>query len=364
MKVLIAGGGTGGHVYPGIGVAEPLMSTRPGSEVVFVGGRRGLEAQVVPASGFRIRYMVTRGFPRRAWWRWPAALASNLVGFVQALAIVASEKPDVVLGTGGYVSGPVALAARMLGRPLLLQEQNSIPGLANRWLARLADEVHLSFVEARSYFPRRDHLKVSGNPIRDYILSGDRGAAIQEFGLTAGRPTVFIFGGSRGAHRINEAALEAMRRLKGRVDVQFILQTGREDFEWAREAVAGEQLPAKVLPFLTRIHMAYAAADLVVCRAGAMTLAEIAAVGVNAANLVDRGAAAMIPDRELTGERLANEIAHWLSDRPALSRMSANARKFARPDAAERIVKSLERWAAGRRAVHATRLDDGEAEAG
>jgi UDP-N-acetylglucosamine--N-acetylmuramyl-(pentapeptide) pyrophosphoryl-undecaprenol N-acetylglucosamine transferase len=282
-----------------------------------------------------------------------------------------------VLGTGGYVSGPVSLAARILGRPLLLQEQNSIPGLANRWLARLADEVHLSFVEARSYFPRRDHLKVSGNPIRDYILSGDRSAALQEFGLAAGRPTVFIFGGSRGAHRINEAALEAMRRLKGRVDVQFILQTGREDLDWARGIVEAEQLPARVLPFLTRIHMAYAAADLVVCRSGAMTLAEIAACGtpsilvpyphaahdhqvVNASNLVDRGAAAMIPDRELTGERLANEIAHWLSDRPGLSRMSANARKFARPDAAERIVKSLERWSAGRRAALAAPGETGE----
>ena len=370
MKVLIAGGGTGGHVYPGIAVAEHLMRTRPGSEVVFVGGRRGLEAQVVPAAGFRLRFIETRGFPRRAWWRWPAAVLSNLVGLFQALSVVATERPDVVLGTGGYVSGPVSLAAWMLHRPLLLQEQNSIPGLANRWLARLADEVHLSFVEARSYFPRRDHLKVSGNPIRDYILSGDRGAALQEFGLVAGKPTVFIFGGSRGAHRINEAALEAMRRLKGRVDVQFILQTGRDDLEWARGVVEAEQLPARVLPFLTRIHMAYAAADLVVCRSGAMTLAEIAACGtpsilvpyphaahdhqaVNAANLVDRGAAAMILDRELTGERLANEIAHWLTDRQALSRMSANARTFARPDAAERIVRGLERWSAGRRAARA-----------
>lgn len=381
MKVLIAGGGTGGHVYPGIAVAEHLLRTRPGSEVVFVGGRRGLEAQVVPASGYRLRFILTRGFPRRAWWRWPAAVVSNIVGFVQALSVVASEKPDVVLGTGGYVSGPVSLAAWMLGRPLLLQEQNSIPGLANRWLARLADEVHLSFVEARSYFPRRDHLKVSGNPIRDYILSGDRAAALQEFGLAAGRPTVFIFGGSRGAHRINDAALEAMRRLKGRVDVQFILQTGREDFDWARGVVEAEQLPAKVLPFLTRIHMAYAAADLVVCRSGAMTLAEIAACGtpailvpyphaahdhqvVNAGNLVDRGAAAMILDRELSGDRLANEIAHWLSDRQALSRMSANARKFARPDAAERIVKSLERWSAGRRAAGAASPDEAEEEIG
>jgi UDP-N-acetylglucosamine--N-acetylmuramyl-(pentapeptide) pyrophosphoryl-undecaprenol N-acetylglucosamine transferase len=368
MKALIAGGGTGGHVYPGVAVAEQLQRSRPGDEVVFVGTRRGLEAQAVPEAGFPIRYIWTRGFPRRAWWRWPLVLVVNAIGFLQALWVVASERPDVVLGTGGYVSGPVSLAARLLGRPLLLQEQNSIPGIANRWLARIADEVHLSFVEARSWFERKDNLKVSGNPIREHILSGDRATALQEFGLERGRPTVFIFGGSRGARRINEAALDAMRRLKGRVDVQFILQTGREDFERARQVVEAEVLPARVMPFLRRIHQAYAAADLVVCRSGAMTLAEIAACGVpsllvpyphaahdhqavNAANLVDRGAAAMILDRELTGERLANEIAHWLSDRQGLSRMSANARTFARPDAAERIVRSLVRWSRGRRAV-------------
>src|SRR5262249_39540252 len=162
-------------------------------------------------------------------------------------------RPDVVLGTGGYVSGPVALAAWLTGRPLLLQEQNSVPGLANRFLARVADEVHLSFVEARSYFARKDHLKVSGNPVRSSILSGDRGTGVAEFGLTPGKPTVFVFGGSRGAHRINEAALDAMRRLKGRVEVQWILQTGRDDFAWAKEIVAREQLPAKVLEFLRRI---------------------------------------------------------------------------------------------------------------
>jgi UDP-N-acetylglucosamine--N-acetylmuramyl-(pentapeptide) pyrophosphoryl-undecaprenol N-acetylglucosamine transferase len=217
---------------------------------------------------------------------------------------------------------------------------------------------------------------VSGNPVRQYILSGDRSTALQEFGLAEGRPTVFIFGGSRGAHRINQAAIEAMRKLQGRVDVQFILQTGREDFEWARGTVDAEKLPARVLPYLRRIHMAYAAADLVVCRSGAMTLAEIAACGtpailipyphaahdhqvVNAANLVERGAAAMILDHELTGERLAQEIAHWLSDKQGLSRMSANARTFTRPDAAERIVRSLERWGAGRRAARVTAGEGG-----
>ena len=370
MKIMICGGGTGGHVYPGIAVAGEVKRLHANAEIVFVGTRRGLEATVVPQSGFRLRTILTRGFPRRAWWRWPWALFLNLLGWPQALAVVLTERPDVVLGTGGYASGPVALAAWLLRKPLILQEQNSVPGLANRWLARLADEVHLSFVEARSYFARKDNLKVTGNPVRAYILNGDRAAAIQEFGLAAGRPTVFIFGGSRGAHRINEAALDAMRRLKGRVDVQFILQTGREDFDWARGLVEKESLPAKILPFLQRIDLAYAVADLVVCRSGAMTLAEIAVCGtpailvpypyaahdhqtVNASNLVDRGAAAMILDRELTGERLAKELAHLLADRQALSRMSAHARTFARPDAAERLARSLLRWGQGRRQARA-----------
>jgi len=376
MKILIAGGGTGGHVYPGIAVAEQLVRMRPHAEVVFVGGRRGLEAHAVPESGFRIRYILTRGFPRRAWWRWPVALLANLIGLGQALWVVASERPDAVLGTGGYVSGPVAMAAWLLGRPLLLQEQNSIPGLANRWLARVADEVHLSFTEARAYFKRKDNLKVTGNPVRNHILGGDRGQALKVFDLAEGKPTLFIFGGSRGAHRINESALDAMRRLKGRVDLQFILQTGREDFDWAKGVVEAEQLPARVMPFLRDIHLAYAVADLVVCRSGAMTLAEIAACGtpailvpypyaahnhqeVNAHNLVERGAAALLLDRELTGERLAKEIAHLVADRQTLRRMSANARTFARLDAAERIVRSLERWAQGRGAVQETPAGNG-----
>src|SRR5437867_8345259 len=156
MKVMFAGGGTGGHVFPGIAVAEELQRSRPGAEVVFVGGRRGLESQAVPEAGFRIRHVLTRGFPRRAWWRWPVSLIANVIGFFQSLWLVADERPDVILGTGGYVSGPVSVAAWIFGRPLIIQEQNSIPGLSNRWLARIADEVHLSFVEARSYFARKD----------------------------------------------------------------------------------------------------------------------------------------------------------------------------------------------------------------
>ena len=364
MKVIIAGGGTGGHVFPGIAVAEELRTQHPQVQVLFVGGRRGLEAQAVPEAGFRLRTLATAGFARRRPWSWPWVAVVNVFGFLQALWVVLSERPRAVLGTGGYVSGPVSVAARMLGVPLLIQEQNSIPGLTNRWLSRIANEVHLSFLEARRYFPRRDHLKVTGNPVRAVILSGEREQALREFRLDARRPTLFVFGGSLGAKRINAAAVDALKRLKNRVDVQAILQTGREDHDAVQSAVEKDGLSATVLPFVREMHLAYAAADLVVCRAGAMTLAEIAVCGrpsllipypyaahdhqrVNAANLADRGAAVLIEDAELDGERLAKEIAHLLADRQALSRMSANARLFARPDAAARIARSLVAWGEG-----------------
>jgi UDP-N-acetylglucosamine--N-acetylmuramyl-(pentapeptide) pyrophosphoryl-undecaprenol N-acetylglucosamine transferase len=364
MKILIAGGGTGGHVFPGIAVAEELQRMRKDIQVVFVGTKRGLEAQAVPEAGFPIRFLAASGFSRTRWWTWPWAGIVNLFGLLQAFGLVLAENPSVVLGTGGYVSAPVSFAARLLGRPLLLQEQNSVPGLANRVLSRWASEVHLSFLEARTYFKRRDHLKVTGNPVRAHILTGDRETALREFKLEPGRPTLLVFGGSLGASSLNEAAVDMLKRLKGRLDLQCVLVTGRAEFDKIKAAVQKDALPATVLPFVKKMHMAYAATDLVVSRSGAMTLAEIAVCGLpsilvpypyaahnhqqdNAANLVDRGAAMLIPDAELTGERLAKEVAHLLADRTALSRMSSNARLFARPDAGVRIAKSLVRWAEG-----------------
>lgn len=375
MKVLIAGGGTGGHIYPGIAVAEELKRIAPETQVLFVGGDRGLEGRVVPDAGFELATIAARGLPRRAWWRVPGALLANSGAFLKAMAILRQYKPDVVLGTGGYVSAPVVVAAWLARTPVLLQEQNAVPGLTNRLLARIANEVHVAFTEARSWFPRKDHLKLSGNPVRRMILSGDRRQALARFGLSEQLPTVFVFGGSRGARRINEATLEAMARLKGGLDAQFILQTGKEDFAWAKERAEREQLPVTVVPYLTHIHEAYAAADLVVCRAGAMTLAEIAACGVpailvpypfaaynhqvtNAQNLSERGGAVIILDTDLTGERLGTEIQRLVKDRPTLIKMSSNARRFARPDAAERIARSLLDWASRPKGVKAPPADD------
>jgi len=382
MKVLIAGGGTGGHIYPGIAVAEELKRLDPKIDILFVGGDRGLEGRVVPEAGFELVTIGARGLPRRAPWKVPGALLANAGAFFASIGIVNSWQPDVVLGTGGYVSAPVVVAAWLARRPVVLQEQNSVPGLTNRLLARVADEVHLAFSESRGWFARKDRLKLSGNPVRREILSGERKPALARFGLAEGVPTAFVFGGSRGARRINEATLDAIQRLRGHLSAQFILQTGKEDFAWAKEKAEAQGLPVTVVPYLTHIHEAYAAADLVVCRAGAMTLAEIAACGVpailvpypfaaynhqeiNAQNLAERGGAVMIKDGELTGERLAHELSRLLKDRETLIRMSANARRFARPDAAQRIARNLMEWAAdaaGKRAARDGRTIDSGAD--
>jgi UDP-N-acetylglucosamine--N-acetylmuramyl-(pentapeptide) pyrophosphoryl-undecaprenol N-acetylglucosamine transferase len=318
MKVRRSGGGTGGHVYPGIAVAEELRRRSPTSRSCSWQPPRTSARSSCrkPASralrGHARPRVAAGGWPRsreRAW-RVPGVVARR------------DRAPRRGARHRRLRQRPRRARGVVAAAPLLLQEQNSIPGSriagSRGWPTRCTSRS----VEARSYFTRKDNLKVSGNRCAPTSSAPRRSPA--RIGLTAGRPTVFIFGGSRGAHRINEAALDAMRRLKGRVDVQFILQTGREDFDWAKGIVDAEQLPVKVVPFLQRIHQAYAAADLVVCRSGAMTLAEIAVCGTPAilvpyphaahdhqvvnASTVDRGAAAMILDRELSGERLAKEI--------------------------------------------------------
>ena len=358
MRVMIAGGGTGGHIYPGIAVAEEVRRIDPKTEFLFVGSDRGLESKVVPSAGFDLATLPARGVMRTRWWRLPLTVWGNFTAVIKAYSLMKKFKPDVVFGTGGYVSLPVGVAALLLHQPLIIQEQNSIPGLANRVMSRWALEIHLAFTEARSYLWQKERLKLSGNPVRRVILSGNRRSALARFGLKENVPTAFIFGGSRGAQRITNAALDAMRRLKGSMNAQYILQTGKEDFARAKEETEKLGVGAVVVPYVTRIHEAYAAADVVVCRAGAMTLSEIAACGVpsilvpyphaaydhqvkNAQSLTERGAATMILDRELTGERLAQELLALMRDRETLVRYSAHARTFARPDAAERIARSL-----------------------
>lgn len=359
IRVLIAAGGTGGHLYPGIAIAEEWMRSHPDSHVLFVGTSRGPEATAVPRAGFEMRAIAARGFPRRPGFGMVGALFGFLASLAQSFRLVVDTKPHIVVGTGSYVSAPVVMIARLFGIPTIVQEQNSVPGSTNRWLNLIADEVHISFVESRGYFRRKNNLRVSGNPIRRSLLQQDRMESYEALGLDPQKRTVFVFGGSRGAQSINRAVAGALERLQHISQLQVIWQTGTEDYEAIQARFRSFPIPIRVFPYLESIERAYAVADLAVCRAGAMTIAELTACGVpavlipyphatrdhqthNARGLVDRDAAEMIADEDLEPETLARKIETLVRDEPRLRRLGRNARAFARVDAAQRIARSME----------------------
>ena len=373
-RVLIAGGGTGGHVYPGLAIAEEWVRRHPDTEVVFVGTDRGLEATAVPRAGYRLRTIAARGFPRRLGFGLVKAVFALVASLGQTWRILGEESPRVVVVTGGYVSGPVGLLAKLRGIPVVVQEQNSVPGATNRWLSLVAAEVHISFLESRHFFRRRDHLKVTGNPIRRSLLRQDRAGAYEALRLDPGKRTLLVFGGSRGAASVNKAMGAALPRLARVPRLQVLWQTGSDDAEWAARETSRLPIAVRVMPYVERMEMAYAVADLAVCRAGAMTIAELTACGVpailvpyphathdhqteNAKGLVDRGAAEMIPDASLQGDDLARRIDALLRDEPRLRRMARNARAFSRTNAAERIADSMEALSAVSRPPSASELE-------
>ena len=381
MRVLIAAGGTGGHIYPGITIAQTLRERRPDVDILFVGTARGLEADIVPRAGFAftaipayyLRRRLSLDVLRTGW--------TAVRGVVEARRVVRRFRPHVAVGTGGYVSGPAMAAALLAGVPVVLQEQNAYPGLTNRLLGRWAARVALGHPAAAAHFGRRDWVVVTGNPIRRDVVTRAREAGRAAFRLEPDRPTLLVFGGSQGTRSINRALLEAAPRLVEELGIQIVHQTGQAGFaQVVEEAVRRwegqggrprpERLPDRVvlgrwqlLPFIHDMPSAYAAADLVVSRAGALTLAELTARGLpailvpypfaaeghqdaNARALAEAGAAVVIRDQDLNGETLAREVTALLTDSARLERMAAASRRLGRPDAAERIADLIEEVAA------------------
>ncbi|MEW6266474.1 MAG: undecaprenyldiphospho-muramoylpentapeptide beta-N-acetylglucosaminyltransferase [Thermodesulfobacteriota bacterium] len=350
VKLLIAGGGTGGHLFPGVAVAEEFLSRDPTSEVLFVGSGRPVESEVLQGRGLASRTITSAGLKGRGLWGRLRSLASLPVGLVQSLRLILEFRPDFVIGVGGYVSGPVGVAAWLLRVPLVIQEQNSIPGLTNRWLGRLADMIFIAFEAARKYFPEHK-TRLTGNPIRREIA-----ALAGRNDYPRDRPfTLLVAGGSQGSHAINLAAVEAVRLLKTRLSsLEVIHQTGENDFETVKSAYETMGLEAEVRPFFQDMARLYLAAGLVVCRAGALTVAEVAAMGrpaifiplptaadnhqeVNARGLAEAGAAEIILQSELTPERLADLIAGLARDEERRAAMSLAATGAARPRAVQHI---------------------------
>jgi len=279
MKVLFAGGGTGGHLYPAVAMAQELQRMVPGVGILFAGTSRGIEAREIPRLGYRLHLLEVRGLKRGRSLKDMASNIGVVADFIGALAgavaLVGKERPDVVVGTGGFVSAPVLFAAQLLGRKTLIQEQNAFPGVTTRLLSALASEVQLSFEEAGRYLPKKKGVMISGNPARSFELV-DAAAAREHFGLDPSRPTLLVFGGSRGARSINNAVLRN-RELFGRA-ANILWQTGSLDFERISDACTPSR-HLQVVPYIENMGIAYSATDLVLCRAGASSIAELTNLG-------------------------------------------------------------------------------------
>jgi UDP-N-acetylglucosamine--N-acetylmuramyl-(pentapeptide) pyrophosphoryl-undecaprenol N-acetylglucosamine transferase len=346
MRVILAGGGTGGHLFPGLAVAREFHGRGASTEILFVGTEQGIEYRVLPKEGFRLETLPVKGLKGRGGRGLLDALYGVPVSVMRSLAIIKKFRPDCVLGLGGYASGPVLLAAKLAGRRCAIMEQNLRPGFTNKILSRLVDRVFTSYPQSRAYFPRARVIE-TGNPVRWQKLP-----EVQR----RDKFSLLIFGGSAGARRINFAVVDALKQLTDLQSELFVEhQTGQLDYAAIKEAYQALPFEVEVTPFIDKMDEAYARADLVLCRAGATTVAELTAFGKaaivvpypyaiydhqrgNAQALQERGAAEMVLDQVLNGKILSERIRSYLSDRGRIERMAAAARSMGRPEAAARIV--------------------------
>jgi UDP-N-acetylglucosamine--N-acetylmuramyl-(pentapeptide) pyrophosphoryl-undecaprenol N-acetylglucosamine transferase len=357
--VVITGGGTGGHVYPALALADALVARRhPRDRIRFVGARRGLEARVVPEAGYAIDLLPGRGLQRRLTAANVRAGWDTLTAFVRARRILRATRPEVVVGVGGYASLPCLVAARLARLPAVVHEQNAAPGLANRVAVRMGARAAVSLPGT----PLRGAV-VTGNPVRSEI------AAVRRDPDRA-RPLVTVFGGSLGAGRLNDASLGLYDRWRDRADVAVHHVTGPRNYDECAARLAGarrlgDSLHYELVGYEAHMETLYARTTLAVCRAGAITVAELAAAGVpavlvplpgapgdhqtrNAEALVEAGASVVVPDADCDGSRLDAELRVLLSDPRRLEAMSTGARSLGRPDAAARLAELVEEVASGR----------------
>jgi len=358
LAVLIAGGGTGGHLYPGLAVARELRRRRPDAAVTFVGTARGLEATVVPREGFALDLIRSAGLKGKS----IAAVARGLSllppSARDAWRVISRRRPSLAIGVGGYSAGPVILLAAWRGVPTMVLEQNAMPGVTNRLLARWVDAAAVTYDETLSYFRGKGF--VAGNPVRPEFLAPDPPRPAEP----DGRRRLLVLGGSQGAHAINVAMVAAAAELVRAGNVELVHQTGPRDVGMVRSEYERRGVAARVEAFLDPVVDAMRAADLIVCRAGATTLAELAALGEpavlvplptaaddhqrkNAQVLETAGAAALLDERVMTGERLAAVVTGLLENAGRLATMRQVMRTFATPDAAARIVDRALALAAG-----------------
>lgn len=358
MRLVIAGGGTGGHLFPGIAVAEELVSRTSANQVLFVGTERGIEARAVPAAGFRLELISAAGIRGKGLLAKLRGAGMMLNGFRQSRQVLNSFRPDAVLGVGGYASLPMLLAARSAGITCCIHEQNAVPGMTNKLLARVVDRIFITVEESARFFPP-DRTFLTGNPLRRQILDLLGAGRHRRSPDADSRFHLLVFGGSQGAHAINQAMVSAMTHLRRNgLSLEVTHQTGEKDCGEVSAAYESLGIGARVVPFISDMAAEYERADLVICRAGATTIAEVTAMGKaclfipfphavddhqrkNAEALLGKSACFMLLERELTGERLAETITRLAGDRELVRRTGELAFGMAHLDAAAIIVNEM-----------------------
>ncbi len=358
MRIVIAGGGTGGHIFPALAVAKELKKTISDVSITFVGTVKGIESKIIPKEGYDIRFIRSEGLVGKDLVSTGRSLLRLPMSLMDSRRILKEIGPDLVMGVGGYSSGPLVLCARLMGIPSLIHEQNTLPGLTNRILGKFADSVAVTYHESMKYFPP-EKTYLTGNPVREEILKGVRDRGCKTFSLDRELFTIFIFGGSSGAHNINHAIGEALVYLESfKKNVQFLHQTGEKDFDAVKEIYSSKGFKGTVLPFAYEMADAYAVADLIISRAGATTLAELTACGkasilipypyaagnhqeINARKLWDAGAAQMLLDRELNGKTLSDMIRFLLEDPDAIGEMERTSQSLGSSEATKKIIELI-----------------------
>ncbi len=363
MKVLFAGGGTAGHINPALSIADYMKEQEADFEALFIGTERGLEKKLVPAAGYKIRYIDVQGFDRKHLLKNIPVLYKLMKSRMDCRKIIREFNPDAVVCTGGYVSGPVVMSAHKLGIPSVIHEQNVYPGLTVRGAEKYVDCIAVSFLETITHLKDAKKCAVTGNPIRSEILRSKKELARQELGLSE-KPYVLVFGGSLGAGKINDTMIDVLEKLSAGCDVSLIFGTGDRNYAsvMARLEERGITLPEdiKVVPYINNMSTVMAAADVVVSRAGAITVSELSALGKpailipspnvvrnhqeqNAREFEKNGAAVVITEDVLSPDMLYEKITQMAKDKEMLYKMSMNMQSMARTDALEEIYKIVKK---------------------
>lgn len=359
MKIIITGGGTGGHIYPGISLAKEFQNRDKKNEIIFVGTSTGMEADIIPREGYEFASLKVKGIKREICLDNIYAIFLFLGSLFNSFKLIKKIKPDLVIGTGGYVSGSISLMSALSGVPVFIHEQNALPGITNKALSIFSRIVFTSFPESEQYFWKKKKVVFTGNPVRKSIWNGDRKNIISKEKMSYNKKTILVFGGSKGANAISQVFLNCIDLID---DLSFnkwqvLLISGREDYSNMLDKIKFSKHKASIYitPYMYNMEDAYDLADLVICRSGATTIAELTAVGLpsilipypyatgnhqmyNAMYLKNKQAAVVIAQQELSEKRLAEEISKFLLDNEVLSEMAENSRKAGNRNTAKEII--------------------------